>query len=442
MPPSIRRWLGSAMADLLSPSRPRPSGQPVHVRYEAAGQTLPGPPVPWCADAVVVELALKLPPAARTRSDFVLRLPGREPVAAEAIRKDDADDRVFRVFFRLPTPAASGTAEVLWKHRLIAPVPLPIQTADQFLTELKLDTPTVNVQLGGRSVAAGTFVGVQCRGMTAAAVLRSPTPLAPLADLGVSVVFRSERTRAEHVVPVPLTASQLASKEALVFAASPKPPRRAGEYSVTWKAGERPLVGRRVAAVSAARFAQSLRVSDARFMVSDEPGVVRATRHPPAAGATSRVGPCFAVASREAGAAGIVELEVTAQSPGNAKPPTLLAGEVLVTDGPTPFAPGLLDPADAAALSGFELRHNGRVIGVLSFRPVPTAGFTAEGGFKPPPDFAWTPSAEDELTERLTKLMRQDDPPYEITAATARGPTGRPASPAATGSSSRPRSKS
>jgi hypothetical protein len=45
---------------------------------------------------------------------------------------------------------------------------------------------------------------------------------------------------------------------------------------------------------------------------------------------------------------------------------------------------------------------------VLSFRPVPTAGFTSEGGFKPPPDFAWTPAAEDELTDRLTKLMLPD----------------------------------
>jgi hypothetical protein len=409
MRPSIRRWLGSAMADLLSPPRPRPSGQPVHVRYEAAGLTLPGPPVPWCADAVVVELPLKLPPSARVRGDFVLRLPGRDPVPAEAIRKDELDDRVFRAFFRIPTPAASATAEVVWQNRrLIAPVPLPVQTADQFLTELKLANPTVGVKLGGRTVAAGTFVGAQCRGLTAAAVLRSPTPLVPLADLGVSVVFRSERTRAEYAVPVPLTASQLASKEALVTASPPKLPRRAGEYTVTWKAGERPLVTRRVVAVTAARFAQSLRVSDARFVVSDEPGSVRAVRQPPAAGGTSRVGPCFAVASREAGAAGVVAFEVTAQAAGSAKPPTLLTGEVLVTDGPTPFAPGLLDPADAAALNGFELRHKGRVIGVLSFRPVPTAGFTSEGGFKPPPDFAWTPAAEDELTDRLTKLMLPD----------------------------------
>lgn len=405
---SIRHWLDWAMTDLLPLSRPRPSGNPVHVRYEKAGLTLPGSPVPWNADAVVVELVLKLPPAARNKADFSLRLPGRDAVGAEAIKKDDADGRLFRVFFRLPTPLVTATAEVLWKHRLLTAVTLPVQTADEFLTALRLGTPTVSVRLGGRSVAATTFVAAQCKGLTAAAVLRSATGLAPLADLGVSVVFRSERTRAEHTVQVPLTASQLAAKEALLSAAPPKFPRHSGEYTVTWRAGERPLLTQRITAVTSARFAQSLRVADARFVLGDEPGGLKTVRQPPAAGGGTRVGPCFVVASREAGAAGVVDLEVTAQVPGAVRPPPLMGQTVLVTDGPTPFAPGLVEPAEAANLTGFELRHKGRVLGVLSFRPVPTAGFTSEGGFKPPPDFAWSNAAEDELNERLTKLLRPD----------------------------------
>ena len=47
----------------------------------------------------------------------------------------------------------------------------------------------------------------------------------------------------------------------------------------------------------------------------------------------------------------------------------------------------------------------GRVLGVLPLSPVPTATFTAEGGYKPPPEFAWSPAAEDELSERLARLM-------------------------------------
>jgi hypothetical protein len=75
-----------------------------------------------------------------------------------------------------------------------------------------------------------------------------------------------------------------------------------------------------------------------------------------------------------------------------------------VTDAPTVFAPGLVDSADLVRVSGFELRSNGRVLGVAALSPVPPATLTAEGGFKPPRDFAWTPAAEDELQERLGRL--------------------------------------
>jgi hypothetical protein len=51
------------------------------------------------------------------------------------------------------------------------------------------------------------------------------------------------------------------------------------------------------------------------------------------------------------------------------------------------------------------------VLGVLPLSPVPTATFTAEGGYKPPPEFTWSASAEDELSERLARLMGA--PPQE-----------------------------
>jgi hypothetical protein len=41
----------------------------------------------------------------------------------------------------------------------------------------------------------------------------------------------------------------------------------------------------------------------------------------------------------------------------------------------------------------------------LSLCPAPTANFTADGWFKAPTDFTWTPTAEEELSERLSKLL-------------------------------------
>lgn len=407
---SIRRWLGWAMNDLLPAARARPSGQAVHLRYEKAGLVLYDAPVPWNADAAVVEVILRLPPAARQKADFLLRVPGRDPIPPESLRKDDADDRRYRLLFRFPVPPLSTPAELLWKHHLLATVPVPVLTLADFLGQLRLATPTLTVRIGGQAVAARTFVAAQCRGLTAAAVLRSPTSLAPLADLGLRVVFRADRTGAEHAVPVPLTGSQLAAKEALVTAAPPKVARRAGGYSAAWYAGDRELGALTAQAVTGPRFVQSLRVSDARFVVADKVGPPRVCRHAPPPGEAARLGPCFVLHSREPGMAGLVTLQVAAVRPGAEAPAAVLEQPVLVTDGPTVFSPGLIDTPDLAGVGGFELRYKQQVLGLLSLNPVPTAGFNAEGGFKPPPDFAWTSSAEDELHERMMKLMR-DDPP-------------------------------
>ena len=82
-----------------------------------------------------------------------------------------------------------------------------------------------------------------------------------------------------------------------------------------------------------------------------------------------------------------------------------MEADALITDGPTAFAPGTVDVADVAQLSAFELTLKGQSLGVLSLCPAPTAAFTAEGGFKPPHDYSWSAAAEEELTDRLNRLL-------------------------------------
>jgi len=401
--PWIKRWLDWVTTDVLPLSRTRPHGQAVHTRYEKAGLALYDLPVPWNADAVVVEVLLKIPPAARKKTDFTLRFPGREPVPAEALRPDTADRH--RLLFRLPVPAASADGELLWKNKLLSRVAVPVLTASEFLAGLRLTVPTVAVRLGTQTVAAQTFVASQCRGLVASCVLRSPTPLAPLADLGLKVVFRSERTGVGYEVPAALSSSQFAAREGIVAVCSPKVPRRGGGWTVAWVVGGREVCIQKVQGIPARRFEASLRVADTRFVVADKAGAVRVLRQPPTAGEADRVGPCFLVASSEPGMAGMCRLQVHAAVPGESRPPLLMEQDVLVTDGPAVFAPGLLDTADTQRVGGFELRHKGRVLGSASLRPVPAAALTAEGGFKPPPEFTWTPTADDELAERLARLM-------------------------------------
>ena len=105
--------------------------------------------------------------------------------------------------------------------------------------------------------------------------------------------------------------------------------------------------------------------------------------------------------------AGLCPLRVTAQVPGAVQPPVLLEQDVLVTDGPTMVVPGTLDPGDLEQVSGFDLTLKGRSLCLLPLCPAPAAAFNAEGGFKAPPDYSWSLAADEELNERLSRLLEE-----------------------------------
>ena len=399
----IRHWRDWAMSEIVIPRRLAAQPQGLYFRSEKGGLTLENQPVPWSAEAVVVEALLRLPPSARRRGDFTLRVPGFDPIPSDVLRADEVGQR-HRLYFRFPVPKATGAAELMWRAHVLGKIEIPVVTLEQFLADLRLELPTAFVSVAGRSVAAQTFVSTQQHGLTASAVIRSSTGLSPLLDLGLSATFRTARGTKTVVTPVPLTSSQLIGREALVSALPPRLPRKAGEWTVTWTCPGRELAMTRLRAVTPSAFRSSLRVCDTRFGVLTTTGEFRVTRQMPAEG-VAKAGPCFLVASREPGMAGLADIEIGVQVPGLDRAPTVLEQSVLITDGPTPVAPGLIPMADLKHASAFELRIKGRVLGVLPLSPVPTATFTAEGGYKPAPEFTWSAAAEDELSERLARLM-------------------------------------
>ncbi|MBV9124561.1 MAG: hypothetical protein JO112_14480 [Planctomycetes bacterium] len=402
--PWIKRWRDWAMHDFWFMHRIGPQPQALHYSYEKAGLTLHDQPIPWNAEVVLVEAILRLPPAvARRKADFQLLLPGQLPIPAENLHRQESEDH-YHLFFRFPPPASTTTAELRWRHHQLGQLTLPVLSRDEFLQHLRLQLRTLFVRLGDQTVACQTFVSTQCRGLMATALITSPTSLVPLLDVGLQVEFRSERGGPGHVVPVRLCSSQLAEREALVAVVPRGFPRRIGTWTATWMLGDRSLGSQRVRAISQRHFHRSLRVSDTRFVVQTKEGV-HLSRQVPALEKVARVGPCFLVCSREPGMAGLCPLQVRVQVPGAVQPPALEEQDILITDGPTVVAPGTLDVADLAQVSAFELRRKNELLGLLSLSPIPVANFTAEGGFKPPSDFTWSGAAEEELTERLARLL-------------------------------------
>ncbi len=397
-------WRDWVMPDFW-PIRDGRKPQALHFSYEKAGLTLHDQPIPWNAEAVLVEAGVQMPPGGpRRKSDFQLRLPGQEPVLPEALRREDHDDR-HRLFFRLSPPRETATAELLYRGQVLGALRLPVLTRAEFIGRLRLQMPTLFVRLGEHSVACQTFVATQCRGLLLSALVTSPTSLVPLLDLGLHVEFRSERSGTVYTVPARLSSSQLIGRQAMITLVPRRFPRRLGTWLATWVLGDRPLATQPVRAISQRHFRRSLRVSDTRFLLEREKEGVHLTRHVPPLEAVSRIGPCFLVSSGEPGMAGLCTLQVRALVPGETHTPLLAEEEILITDGPTMFAPGTVDPASLGQVSAFELRTKGTVLGNVSLAPAPAAAFTPEGGFKSIQEFPWSAAAEEELSDRLNHLL-------------------------------------
>src|SRR4051812_168492 len=151
--PLIKRWHDWAMNDLWPLYRISPQPQALHYSYEKAGLTLHDQPIPWNAEAVLVEALLRLPPSAsRRKGDFVLRLPGRQPIPAEQLRRQEGDER-FAILFRLPPPSATVAAEILYRNHLLGQLTLPFLGREEFLQNLRLQLPTLFVRIGSENVA-------------------------------------------------------------------------------------------------------------------------------------------------------------------------------------------------------------------------------------------------------------------------------------------------
>lgn len=403
--PWIKRWRDWAMHNLWPLPRIGPQPQALHYSFEKAGLTLHDQPIPWNAEIVRVEALVQLHASgSRRKADFFLHLDGQSPIPADSLRHADGDN-FSRLIFRFPPPAQSTHAELFWNNRRLGQITLPVLSREDFLLGLRLQLPTLFVRLGDQNVACQTFVSTQCRGLLASAVLTSPTSLVPLLDLGLQVEFRSERGNASQTVAAQLCSSQLSDRQALVSVIPHRFPRRIGTWIATWMIADRPLATQRVRAISQHAFQRSLRVQETRFVIQNAKQHVTLSPQLPPLETLERVGPCFLVSSREPGMAGICPLQVRVQVSGAIQAPMLEQQDILITDGPTMVAPGTLDAHDLEQVTAFELLLKNTTLGLMPLSPVPAAAFNSEGGFKPASEFTWTTSAEEELNERLSRLL-------------------------------------
>lgn len=402
-----KRWYDWAMRDFWFMHRLGPRPLALRYHYEKAGLQIHDEPIPWNAETVVVEAVLRLPAgAARRKTDFQACVAGQTPVTADDLVRQENDRHL--ISFRLPAPPRTTSVVLRWRNHRMAELTLPVLTAEKFVENLRLELPTIFVRLGEQSVACQTYIAAQCTGLMASAVIASPTSLVPLLDIGLVVEFRSERSDIVATIPLRLTSSQLGQRQALVSVAPRNFAHRLGAWTATWRAGQRVLSTRWMRAISRRHFQRSLHVCDTRFLAEAADHSVRLSRQVPPLDGSCRIGPCFFVSSKETGMAGLCSLEIRLHGAGGEALRVLAEQQVLITDGPTMVAVGTLDAGDLAQVGAFELRLRQKSLTTVSLSAIPAATFTSEGGFRPAVDFTWSGAAEEELMERLNRLLADE----------------------------------
>jgi hypothetical protein len=383
----------------------------LHVRYEKAGLILDALPIPWNADAVIVEANIRLPKETPSnKRDFTSRVADGHPITAELI-VGPTKQSPMRVFFRIPVPAQTSIATVYWSEHSLGQVELPIINQGEIDAGITLSMPTVHVVLGERTVACRSFVSAQAKSLLASAVVQSASPLAAVLNLGLRVEFTDQHSSQVGSVEVAFTSEQLRQRQALDTVQIPKP-RAVGVYEVAWHLGSRCLHRHKIAVVSRKTLVQSLRISATRFHVIRTDGTSETVRTLPtrdgqlALDGIKQVAPIFFVCSSEPGMAGLVPFTLRAWIDDQ---PSAEANEddVLVTDGPTPIALGISEAESLARTQHFTLAAGERVLGNLTPTPAPQADFSGEGGFAALDDFLWSPAAEELLNDRLGKLLNE-----------------------------------
>lgn len=400
--PWIRRWGDWAMSNFRPRLRHTPRVSALRHGYERAGLTLWDLPVPASADGVFVEALIRFPAGMPCREeDFTFRT-GDQEIPVETVSQKEGD--AVRVLFTLPRQLLAG--DLRYQHQTLERITIPSLGTHEALADLRLDPCGVFVQLAQESIACSAMVAGQGQGLLASATFCAEVGLLPLLDYELSVEFRREASNEVMRVPVRLAASQLTADTALLSVVAPRVPRRAGTWNVTWLADQHELHRQTLRILSPTQFTRSVRVSDARFIV-EQGGEVGWSLRPPRPGASTAIGPCFFLASDEEGIAGSIPVQVVAVLGRSQEPIVLFEQPVVISDGPSMVLPGTLSALELEQVSCFALRVGENVLGTLSLAATPTAKFTPEGCFAPPAEFGWTRASDEEMNDRLNRLLEQ-----------------------------------
>jgi len=373
--------------------------------YESKGLRVISPIIPWFAETIFLEVAIRFPDKFLcSASDFSLQVGRSFSIPGNHLDINNAaGHKSGKVAFQLENLSKDSQAKIYFKKKLISEIEIPFLTKDVFLASIEVQSPTLHCNFDSQIVTCQSFLMAGCKGVSVSALLSSKYGISIFSNLDASIVI-------DVGTAIPTTmVTRIPSVEVsqtcipLVFPIGSLP-KKTGNMKISYLL-EGVKIGSMICqGISSSSFSKMIVVNKQSFVVWKKNGELEFVDDLPQLEPEVRFGPCFWVGTKVDGLVGFADIKIQGYLHGSHQPLCFWEGKVLATSIPALIAPVNLGPESFKEISYFEVLSGKNSIAMIKLGSKPTVQFTSEGTIASADVFAGTANIS---VQDVFKKLRQ-----------------------------------
>lgn len=377
----------------------------LQIGYESKGLKVVSPVIPWFAESVFLEVAIRFPDKFLcSASDFSLHVGRSFSILGNHLNINDAaGHKAGKVAFQLDNLLQDSKAKIYFKKKLISEIEIPFLTKEAFLASVEVQSPALHCNFDSQIVSCQSFLMAGCKGVSVSALLSSKYGMDFFYNLDASIsIDVGQGIPTTLVTRIPIAG--ISQKSIPVVFPIGSVPKKIGNMKVSYLL-EGVKVGSMICqGITSSSFSKMILVNRQSFVVWKKNGELDFVDDLPQLETEVRFGPCFWIGTKVDGLAGFADIKIQGYLHGSHQPLCFWEGKVLATSTPALIAPVNLGPESFKEISYFEVLSGKNSIAMIKLGSKPTVQFTAEGTIASADVFASTANVS---VQDVFKKLRQ-----------------------------------
>lgn len=377
----------------------------LQIGYESKGLKVVSPVIPWFAESIFLEVAIRFPDKFLcSASDFSLHVGRSFSIPGNHLNINDAaGHKAGKVAFQLDNLLQDSKAKIYFKKKLISEIEIPFLTKEAFLASVEVQSPALHCNFDSQIVSCQSFLMSGCKGVSVSALLSSKYGMDLFYNLDASIsIDVGQGIPTTLVTRIP--SACISQKSIPVVFPIGSVPKKIGNMKVSYLV-EGVKVGSMICqGITSSSFSKMILVSRQSFVVWKKNGDLDFVDDLPQLDPEVRFGPCFWIGTKVDGLAGFADIKIQGYLHGSHQPLCFWEGKVLATSTPALIAPVNLGPESFKEISYFEVLSGKNSVAMIKLGSKPTVQFTAEGTIASADVFASTSNVS---VQDVFKKLRQ-----------------------------------